>query len=273
MNHQLLQMLSGGLIALALAVLPTQVQGASLPMTPGARSWMAVDSNGCGITGHCIAVGNNLNVSLIDSVDGWTGFATGSTGADALHGSLSTTGPNFMSTNLVISKIDTFTLHSATISDGTTVSASASLLVEGTLTTGPTGSRAIVQAGFGDWNTASVITPGEGNRISLNSAPQSFLRTLFQNGAASSPQSISGVATFPITVTLGTPFDLGMTLRLTTFGSASADFSNTATLSFSLPGDVTISSVDGFGSAPEPVSFLLLLAPLGLVAWRNRRRS
>ncbi len=271
MTHQLLQSLSGAMIALVLVALPTQVQGAnvSLPMTPGARSWLALDSNGCQPTAHCTAVETNLNFSLSNTSGDF--LATGSTGADALHGFLSTTGPN-STTSLYLSKVDTYAFHSATISDGTSISATAILLVEGSLTATGIASRASVQAGFGEWKTASVIA-NESVRVTLSGAPQSFSNSLFQNGATISPQIISGVATFPITVTVGTPFDLGTTLRLTTSGAASANFSNTATISFNLPGDVTVTSVDGFGTAPEPASFLLLLAPLGLVAWRNRRRS
>jgi hypothetical protein len=80
-------------------------------------------------------------------------------------------------------------------------------------------------------------------------------------------------------VTNGETLGLGMTLSTTVSGGATADFMNTAQVSFGLPSDVTFTSASGVlltTSVPEPSTWammLLGLAGLGIAGVRRSRNE
>ena len=227
-------------------------QAARVGMPNGARSWIEVSSND--ITDEVGRVGNLGLTGELYSRPGSLGSirAAGSTGADYLRGYLQSTGN--ATSFLWVSKVDTFTLHSDTLAAGTAVNFSVALEVEGTTTIsiGPTstGSLSYGLAGafarIGTWNGSSSQTFSENLRVT--GGPQNGVGT---NGIVRQSMNYSDefVTRMSGTALIGTPFDLGFSMLLNGTNMI-LDYSHTARILMDLTGDVTVTSVDGFGATP-----------------------
>lgn len=225
-------------------------QAARVGMPEGARSWIEVSSNNMadevgrvgnlGLTGELLASGGPGSIR-----------AAGSTGADYLRGYLQSTGN--ATSFLWVSKVDTFTLHSDTLAAGTAVNFSVALEVEGTTTIsiGPTSTGSLpygyagASARIGTWNGSSSQTFNENLRVT--GRPGNGVGTgLVQHSVNTSDEFVTGLSG---TALVGTPFDLGFSLLLNG-ANMILDYSHTARITFDLTGDLTVTSVDGFGATP-----------------------
>lgn len=86
-------------------------------------------------------------------------------------------------------------------------------------------------------------------------------------------KSVNQLLTMRIQVVAGEPFEFGYRLVAHVDGIGSSDFYGTALLGFTLPSGTSIQSVAGFAQAaavPEPESWAMLLAGLGLLGVRLR---
>ncbi|MDJ0788654.1 MAG: hypothetical protein QNK05_17740 [Myxococcota bacterium] len=84
---------------------------------------------------------------------------------------------------------------------------------------------------------------------------------LFPNG----PNPIDLTASAVVGTRVGDTFTLAYAVGLNMRGTVTADFTNTATVSFDLPPGVSLTSVNGFGtSVPEPSAAALLAVGLAL---------
>lgn len=226
-------------------------QAARVGMPNGARSWIEVGSNE--MTDEVGRVGELGLTGELYSRPGSLGSirAAGSTGADYLRGYLQGTGG--AQAFLWVSKVDTFTLLSDTLAVGTVVNFSVALEVEGStqISIGPisTGSYPYGLAGafarIGTWNGNSSQTFSENLRVA--GGPQNGVGTgLVQHSVNAYDEFVTR---FYGTALIGTPFDLGFSLLLNG-ANMILDYSHTARITFDLTGDLTLTSVDGFGATP-----------------------
>lgn len=238
----------------------------SIPMPAGSRSWILVSGSDCDDDGpqgqidraHCAG-----EVSLLNqpgdlghnmlSVPSYDIYAGASIGVDAMHGSLQAT-PAYQFTFLDMSMIDTYTLNSHSLPVGMTVPVTVNFHAEGTLI--PENfflsyyGGGTLQIKIGNYFNPEPIVIPENNRVNNPFGPDSS--ALFSVGYAPSgdPIPIDLTATHTFDAAIGTPFDLAFWIGARA-AAATVDFSNTATIAFTVPEGTFMTSLGGGGN-PTP---------------------
>ncbi|HEX7878498.1 MAG TPA: hypothetical protein VF720_03765 [Candidatus Eisenbacteria bacterium] len=250
--------LSAALLLLGLG----SARASSIEMPAGSRSWIVVASSDCDDDGpnvnvdrgHCVgAVSQLLPAGDVGHGQFGPGFAIvadATIGPELFRGSVRSTG-NFTNTFVDMSMIDTYTLHSKTLPEGTTVSVTVHFEFEATLT--PIfnvlafgGGAVSIRIGDG-FQTAPIVIP-ENTRVTGNLGPTASQQVFYgvpQPSGAPIPIHLSATNSF--TAQIGVPFDRSYFLGLRP-ASSEIDFHNTGTIGFDLPDGVTITSTGGFGA-------------------------
>ncbi|MDZ4805883.1 MAG: hypothetical protein SGI90_13570 [Candidatus Eisenbacteria bacterium] len=250
-------------LAAATLLSATSIVGAStIPMPAGARSWILVSGGDCDDDGpninvdrgHCIGAVSQL-LPAGDIGHGQLGgnysiTADAMVGPETIRGAAATFG-NFAFAFLDISMIDTYTVSSKTLPNGTVVPVTVTFDAEAVLTPNPVASSFGggvfgIRIGSG-MNTAPIVIP-ENTRVFGDLGPaassQIFLGIPQPN---STPQPLHLTATYSFNATIGTPFDLAYYLAARPGGSI-IDFHNTASIGFTLPPGTAITSTGGYGN-------------------------
>lgn len=256
-------------VAMAILVAPSLTQASSISMPAGARSWIVVSSGDCDDDGqgtvdrgHCAAAVSELNQAGDIGHDIYPNYqilANALIGPDAMHGSVQST-PNALFVFLDMSMIDTYTLSSSSLAAGTVVPVTVSFHAVGNLFPQGIYSNSGVLLGFGGgvfttrigngFNSAPIVIP-ENSRVSGPlSATASATFSLF-NAPSTATIPLDLTATHTFDVTIGTPFDLAFYLGARP-SAATIDFSNTASILFTLPEGTVMTSTGGYGN-PTPV--------------------
>jgi len=222
--------------------------------------------------------GFNADMPVRTFTGGSFNFITGggSTGPDALHGSVST----FNAATLDVAMGDTYTVHGGSGPFAVT----ASMHVTGAANTLPLsatlnellvgGAKATIGAFDFDPNTTDVpivaafdpSTTGTSGGATRVGAPQSV--------------PIDFTVNYTRMVNPGDVFDVAYELELFLGGPGEVDVSHTADISFTLPGDVfltaasgaTFGTLPGGGGVPEPASWALMVVGFGGLGAVLRRR-
>ncbi len=226
---------------------PATAPAANISMPPGSRSWIYLESSQCqdGTGDDC--------TGGVTSISGSYGFQS----AISVNASLNANQMNMLlaQTNtsgyafLYSSMIDTYTLHSSNLPDGTPVTVTVNFHVTGSLNPLP-------------WPIGGVFGGGD----VMARIGTTFDGTAGFPPAASAQQQLSAIAPLPtgtpipidltpnwtFTAAIGTPFDLSYEVA-PNVTDASIDLSHTAAISFVLPSGVTITSTGGYGTiTPAP---------------------
>lgn len=242
------------MLAAVLSLGTAVAQAAAVGMPNGARSFIEVSSND--MTDEIGAIDNLGLTNELFNVPGYypgSIRAAGSTGANYLRGYLKATGNT--SAFLWVSKVDTFTLHSDTLAVGTAVNLSVALEVDGTTIRpiGPITSESSTYgyggafARIGNWNSSSATNFSENLRVS--GGPQNGAS--YGVGRTSLNVAEEFVTRMYFTGYIGHAFDLGFSLHLGGYNMI-LDYANTAWITFDLPGEVRLTSLDGWGASSAP---------------------
>jgi hypothetical protein len=236
----------------------------SIPMPAGSRSWILVSAGDCDDDGpnahvdrgHCVGAVSQL-LPAGDIGHGQLGgnyqiHADAVIGPEVMRGSVATFG-GFPFAFLDMSMIDTYTLHSATLPVGTPVEITLRFEAEATLT--PQFNVLAFGGGafeirIGDGFITAPIQVPENTRVtgSPNLGPAASAQVFYGIPQPNGNPIAIALDTFnTFTAQIGVPFDRAFHLGARPGGSI-IDFHNTASISFDLPADVTVTSTGGYGA-------------------------
>jgi len=243
--------------ALCLAVLltgPPRIAGAAdISMPADARSWILLTSPDCENTasgrGHCAgdvsALIDTGNLSLLGN---YPVYCTARLDANGMHGDVLSS-----PAEVEMSMIDTYTLHSSTVPDGTVVPVTAVLHMTGLLTRGPSGpfwGGGNISTHIGNsWNPAPILST-ESTRVPAASGTVQS-QFVFTSTVPTAPVPLDIQSTYSFDAVVGTPFNVGYYLEATASASE-IDFSHSASIQIQVPDGIMVTSTGGYG-APVPV--------------------
>jgi hypothetical protein len=220
------------------------------------------DGQGTEDRGHCAAAVSELNQPGDIGHDIFLGYqvlAGASIGADAMRGSVQTTGAGLFAF-LYMSMVDTYTLSSSTLPPGTAVPITVSFRAVGSMIPEGIFFPSGPLAGYGGgsfqikignaFSTEPFMIP-ESGRINSPFEPTASASFFLSNAPSAAPIPLDLTATHTFDATIGAPFDLAFQLQATP-KAATIDFSNTAMIGFAVPEGTVITSTGGFGN-PTPV--------------------
>jgi hypothetical protein len=245
---------------LLLAAQSGTANASSIPKPAGARSWILIGSSDCdddgpnvnNDRGHCIgAVGELLQAGDLGHgmLNPYAIFSNVRVGPETIRGSIQVVGNPF--TFLDISHLDTFTLNSKSVPAGTVVPITVTFRAVGTMLPGPVANT--FGGGTFDIRISNtmlddpIVIP-ENARVGGPLGPNAS-RSFFQWPSPSgTPIPLDHTAFHTMDVTVGQPFDLAFYLAARP-SAATIDFTNTATISFTVPDGTYMTSAGGFGQS------------------------